>query len=129
MNKLKPDGKINWMTTDNYDEITKNMFEHIRKARQVAFRENIKANTIVIDKEIAKINGFYYWTEEARCLTDVPTSILGLKVKYAENLSDELGIDTNFAILEVKEEKTKTPLSDYSTSELLLEIEKRIGDN
>lgn len=109
-----------------------NILEHIMKAKKQALRDNIKANTIVIDKDIAKINGFYFQNVGLSFL-EIPPTIVGLKIAYSENLSDELGIDANFVI---GEQKNGNPLADYTndlekytTEELLDEINKRIRGN
>ena len=106
------------------DEISRNILEHIKKAQKQALKERIRANTILIDKEVAKLNGFYF--KSCNSITQIPNMILGLKIVYSENLSDELGIDTNFAITRIEEPKQYL-LSDYSTEELLEEIKRRIG--
>ena len=108
------------------DEISRNILEHIEKAQKQALKEHIRANTILIDKEVAKLNGFYF-KSSCNFITQIPNMILGLKVIYSDNLSDELGIKTNFAITRVEEPK-KYLLSDYSTDELLEEIKRRIGE-
>ena len=102
-----------------------NFVEHIQKVRKIAFQNGVKANTIFIDKEVAKTNGFTFLINPE--LHDVPTMFLGLDVHYSENLSDELGINSNFALFENKKEERLLPktLADYSTDELLYEIKRR----
>lgn len=102
----------------------KDILEHIEKVRKCMLRDNIKANTIIVDSEVAKVNGFYFAAPQFRA--DVPPMIMGLKIEYEENLSDKLGVDCNFVMAERKIETPKTPLSEYSTEELLDEIRKRI---
>lgn len=103
----------------------KDILEHIEKVRKQMFRDNIKANTIIIDSEIAKVNGFYFADTQFRA--DVPPMYMGLQVLYEENLSEAVGVPANFVISEkkIKTPETKTPLSEYSTDELLEEIRKR----
>ena len=106
------------------------IIEHIQKAREQMLREGFQANTIIIDSEVAKVNGFNY------CLIPstvgrTPVMFLGLKVVYDKNLSDTIGTDCNFALLEAKDRDSgegteRTPLSEYSTDELLDEIKSRI---
>ena len=112
----------------DYEEITKNIYEHIMKAKKQSLKEKIKANTIAIDTEVAKVNGLYFPVPEDNSIIQVPTMILGLKIMYVDNLSDSLGIPTNFAILE-KYEPVVNKLKNFSTEELLDEIKRRIDDN
>ena len=103
----------------------KDIIEHIEKVRKCMLRDNIKANTIIIDSEVAKVNGFQYLSSY-QTITDVPTMFMGLQVLYEENLSEKVGTPANFVMVERKIHKPKTPLSDYSIEELLDEIRKRI---
>ena len=104
----------------------KNILEHIEKVRKCMLRDNIKANTIIIDSDVARVNGFQYFFTDT--ITDVPPMFMGLQVFYGENLSENVGTPVNFIMSEKNIEKpeTKTPLSEYSTEELLDEIRKRI---
>ena len=103
----------------------KDILEHIEKVKEQMLRDNIKANTIIIDSEVAKVNGFQYLSAP-QTIADVPTMFLGLKVEYEEKLSEKVGTPVNFVMAEKKIEKPKTPLSEYSTEELLDEIRKRM---
>ena len=38
----------------------KDILEHIEKVRKYMLKEHIIANTIIIDSEVAKVNGFQY---------------------------------------------------------------------
>lgn len=107
----------------------KDILEHIEKVRAEMFKENIKANTIIIDSEAAKVNGFQYLSAP-QTIADVPTMFMGLQVLYEENLSETMGMPVNFVMTERKmpEEPFKTPLSAYSTEELLDEIRKRVDE-
>ena len=103
----------------------KDILEHIEKVKEQMFRDNIKANTIIIDSEVARVNGFQYLSAY-QTITDVPPMFMGLQVFYEENLSETVGTPVNFVMNERKIHKEKTPLSEYSTEELLDEIRKRI---
>ena len=105
----------------------KDILEHIEKVRKYMLKEHIIANTIVIDNEVAKVNGFQYLSAP-QTITDVPPMFKGLQVLYEENLSEKIGRPVNFVMADKKIEipETKTPLSEYSTEELLDEIRKRI---
>lgn len=101
------------------------IMEHITKVRKHMLREYIKANTIIIDEDVAKVNGFWF-PEAVNCFGKFPTIFLGLKVDYEKDLSLKLGIDTNFVMLKSEELKPKT-LADYTTDELLEEIKRRLN--
>lgn len=106
----------------------KNILEHIEKVKEQMFRDNIKANTIIIDSEVARVNGFQYLSAY-QTITDVPPMFMGLQVFYEENLGEKVGTPANFVMAERKIEtpEIKTPLSEYSTEELLEEIRKRMN--
>lgn len=89
-------------------------------------RDNIKANTIIIDSDVAKVNGFQYLSSY-QTITDVPPMFMGLQVLYEEKLSEKVGTPVNFVMSERKIHKQKTPLSEYSKEELLDEIRKRLN--
>ena len=103
----------------------KDILEHIEKVRKCMLRDNIKANTIIIDSEVAKVNGFQCLSAY-QTINDVPPMFMGLQVLYEEKLSEKVGTPANFIMCERKIHKQKTPLSEYSTKELLDEIRKRI---
>ena len=105
-----------------------NIIEHIKKAEKYMLKDHIKAHTIIIDKDVAKVNGFAF-ISAPRVATEVPTMFLGLKVYYEKNLSDKVGIPCNFVITEkeLEPQKEKT-LSDYTTDELLDEIRRRTNE-
>lgn len=104
----------------------KNILEHIEKVKEQMLRDNIKANTIIIDSEVARVNGFQYLSAY-QTITDVPTMFMGLQVLYEKKLSEMVGTPTNFVMAERKIHKQKTPLSEYSIEELLDEIRNRLN--
>lgn len=101
------------------------LMKHIQKAKEYALRDGIKANTIIIDEDIAKVNGFQIMLFP-NTITNVPNMILGLDVYYEKDLREKIGTPTNFVVAEMKKVELKTPLSEYSTDELLEEIKRRI---
>lgn len=103
----------------------KNILEHIAKAREQAIKQHIIANTIIIDKDVAMVNKLWI-SISPNSIVETPRMLMGLKIEYEENLSDKLGVDCNFVMAERKIETPKTPLSEYSTEELLDEIRKRM---
>lgn len=106
----------------------KNILEHIEKVRNYMLKEHIIANTIIIDSEVARVNGFQYLVAP-KTINYVPPIFMGLQVFYEENLSEKMGVPVNFVMAERKIQIPKTPLSEYSTEELLDEIRKRIEEN
>ena len=104
----------------------KDILEHIEKVRKCMLRDNIKANTIIVDSEVARVNGFQYLSAY-QTITDVPPMFMGLQVLYEEKLSEKVGTPANFVMAERKIHKQKTPLSEYSIEELLDEIRNRLN--
>ena len=85
------------MARDDVLEAPKvSFFEMVRKAQTEAFREGIKANTIVINKNIVKVNKFAYLDgfDGVRITRDM---VCGMNVVLTE---DELPDDYSFAIFE-----------------------------
>lgn len=70
--------------------MVEDIIEHIRKAQLEAQKQHFKANTIIIDTELAMINNL--------SCPNYPRMIMGLEVKYQYNLAQDYGI--NFAITE-----------------------------
>lgn len=105
----------------------RNILEHIAKAREQTIKKYIRANTIIIDKDVAMVNKLWI-PISPNYIAETPTMIIGLQVLYEENLSDKLGVDCNFVITNNDTIKPKTPLSEYSTEELLDEIRKRVDE-
>lgn len=103
----------------------KDILEHIAKAREQAIKQHIRANTIIIDKDLAMVNKLWI-SISPNSIVRMPPMLMGLKVEYEEKLSEKVGIPVNFVMAERKIEIPKTPLSEYSTEELLDEIRKRI---
>ena len=73
-----------------------NIIEHIRKAQVEAQKQHFKANTIIIDTYLAKMNEIYAPSFDGYSV--YPPMIMGLEVKYVHNLTKDYGI--NFAITE-----------------------------
>ena len=104
----------------------KDIIEHINKVREQAIKQYIRANTIIIDKDVAMVNKLWFTLPPDNSIVETPIMLFGLKVEYEENLSDKLGVDCNFVITNRNTIKPKTPLSDYSTDELIDEIKRRL---
>ena len=103
----------------------KNIIEHIAKAREETIKRYIRTNTIIIDKEVAMVNKLWV-SVSPNTVVETPIMFFGLKVEYEENLSDKLGVDCNFVITNRNTPTPRTPLSDYSTDELIDEIKRRL---
>ena len=73
-----------------------NIIDHIRKAQIEAQKQHFKANTIIIDTELARMNEVYAPSFDGYEI--YPPMIMGLEVKYIHNLTKDYGI--NFAITE-----------------------------
>lgn len=71
-----------------------NIIEHIRKAELEAQKQHFKANTIIIDTDLARTNEIYFPTKDS--YTICPSMIMGLAVQYQNNLTHEFGV--NFII-------------------------------
>ncbi len=83
-----------------------NILEHIRKAREEAIVNKIIANAILIDEDVARINGFNVGLkiDETGEIISVPDMIMGLKVEYAKL---EPKLNANFLVYEKREEESK----------------------
>lgn len=74
----------------------KDIYDHIRKAEVEARKQHFKANTIIIDTELAKMNEVYAPTFDGYSIC--PPMIMGLEVKYQNNLTKDYGV--NFILTE-----------------------------
>lgn len=68
-----------------------NIIEHIRKAELEARKQHFKANTIIIDTELAKMNGIYSPSFDGYSV--YPPMIMGLEVKYVNNLTKDYSVN------------------------------------
>lgn len=82
-----------------------NIIDHIRKAQIEAQKQHFKANTIIIDTDLARTNEIYFPTKDG--YTICPSMIMGLAVQYQNNLTHEFGV--NFIIT-----NTHTPNDELS---------------
>ena len=73
-----------------------NICEHIRKALREAQMQMIKANMIIIDTDLARTNHLFFPETSSIC----SPMIMGLEVKYIDNLTRDYGF--NFVIAEGK---------------------------
>ena len=70
-------------------------FDMIAEARKTAMKENIKANSIILNEKFAKVNPHLF--NFCGAVFELPAMICGLECSYT---SDELPDDFAFAILE-----------------------------
>ena len=104
------------------DNIIKDIYEHIRKAETEAVIRNIKANQIIIDKDLAITNNLYIQGIDEN-LKEINPMVLGLTIVYQENLAKD-GYNFIMSYNPRLEQKIKT-LADYTTRELLEELQRR----
>lgn len=100
--------------------------KHIFKAKVEAERNNIKANMIIIDEHIAKVNNLYSWG--GGYVRETPPMIFGLQVEYLEDLSKDYG--ANFIITQgntVADENKKLREENAWLRERLRKIEEALG--
>ena len=73
-----------------------NIIDHIRKAQIEAQKQHFKANTIIIDTDLARANEIYFPTRNGYAIC--PSMIMGLAIHYQNNLTHDYGV--NFIITE-----------------------------
>ena len=82
---------------DVLEEPAESLADILAKAYKKALKEDIKANTVIIDEHFAKVNAFDFVF--GRDVMSLPPMICGLEVQ----VSDELPDGYDFAVLEVPE--------------------------
>lgn len=82
---------------DVLEEPTMSLTDIIAEAYKKALKEDIKANTVIIDEHFAKVNAFDFVF--VRDVMSLPPMICGLEI----HVSDELPDGYDFAVLEVPE--------------------------
>ena len=110
-----------------------NIYEHIRKASIEAQKQMIKANIIIIDTDLAKTNhlfipgtSFFPKSETSYMFSPM---IMGLEVKYADNLTRDYGF--NFVITKGKttlEELIELREENKELKNKLRKIKEAFGD-
>lgn len=100
-------------------EEIKNIFDHIYEAHILALKNQIKVNSVIIDKNFAIMNGFYF---EDKAYTPM---IFGLKVAYIDNLNtkenpfDTAFILANYEVAPTEYEKCKEVMKIIKEHKLL----------
>lgn len=82
---------------DVLEEPAESLADILAKAYKKALKEDIKANTVIIDEHFAKVNAFDFVF--GRDVMSLPPMICGLEVQ----VSDELPDGYDFAVLEFPE--------------------------
>ena len=106
---------------DVISESAKSLSDMLAEACAKALKEDIKANTVIIDEHFAKINAFDFVF--GRDVMHLPPMICGLEVQ----VSDELPDGYSFAVLEVPEterERLIRQAKSEAAREIFEEIEK-----
>lgn len=101
-----------------------NIYEHIRKAQLEAQKQHIKANMIIIDTDLAIVNGLCF-PENETSYKITPPIIMGLEIKYHKHLAKDLGV--NFAITEGKsmmDEIFELKAENYKLKEKLRKLQE-----
>lgn len=91
-----PDGKITYrkdyiLESDVISEVNESIYNMIVRSYNEALREGIKANSIVINKNMVKVDSF------STHVHNIPPMICGLNVYFTK---DELPENYSFAIME-----------------------------
>lgn len=80
------------MDAEDQLKVSKDIIDHILKARHEVEMRDIKANMIIVDQDLAISQHFYSTYNE------YPPMVFGLEVQYVKNLTKDLG--ANFVISE-----------------------------
>lgn len=105
----------------NEEDLTyepKGIHEMVLDAYKQAIREDIKANTIVINKNIVKVPS--HWANIMGSCIEVPTMICGLECYVVE---DELPDNYSFAILESKNKTQLEIIKEKNIKDFLFKVE------
>ena len=89
--------KVELTSNDVISESTKSLADLIFEAKKTALKEQIIANTVIIDKTFAKVNDIHFVV--GRDILHIPPMICGLEVR----LTDELPDGYAFALVEAPE--------------------------
>lgn len=106
---------------DVISESAKSLSDMLAEAYAKALKEDIKANTVIIDEHFAKVNAFDFVF--GRDVMSLPPMICGLEVQ----VSDELPDGYSFAVLEVPETERERLIRE-AKSEAVREIIEEIEE-
>lgn len=108
---------------DVLEEPAESLADILAEAYKKALKEGIKANTVIIDEHLAKVNAFDFVF--GRAVMSLPPMICGLEVQ----VSDELPDGYDFAVLEVPETERERLIRKAKSEvarEICCKIEKEI---
>lgn len=104
------------------NNIIEDIYDHIYKAYNESIKRNIKANQIIIDRDLAITNHIYFKNIDGG-MCDYNPMIFGLAIDYDKNLRKD---GYNFVIgYNSRLDKKPKTLEDYTTAELLEELQRR----
>ena len=118
MEKFK---KVEITSNDVIQDAAKSIMDYIVEARKAALHERIIANTLIINKNFAKVNEFCYAFNGE--LLYIPPMICGLEV----HVTDELPDGYDFAVVEATETERER-IVRQAKSEVIDEFVKRLLD-
>ena len=105
---------------DVIGESAKSLVDLLVEAKKKALKEDIKANTVLLDKTFAKVNDIYFVV--GRDILHIPPMICGLEVR----LTDELPDGYDFALIEAPEtERDRIIRTAKSEVERLKDLNER----
>lgn len=117
--------KVEITASDVISDTAKSLADFIFEAKKTALKEEIKANTVLIDKTFAKVNDILFVV--GRDILHIPPMICGLEVR----LTDELPDGYDFALVEAPETEREKIIRTAKTeiaSEIFEELEKWLGE-
>ena len=106
-----------------------NIMEHIQKAALQAEKEHFKANTIIIDTELAIMNNVY--VPKIYGYDIYPPMIMGLKVMYVNNLTENYDVNfiiTNTNTKTIEDELTALREENEMLKEKLSKLKEILGN-
>lgn len=113
--------KVNLTSSDVISDTAKSLADLIFEARKTALKEEIRANTVLIDKTFAKVNDIHFLC--GRDILHIPPMICGLEVR----LTDELPDGYDFALVEAPETERER-IVRQAKSEAIDDFVKRLLD-
>ena len=112
--------KVELTSDDIISESVKSLTDFIIEARKIALKEEIIANTVLIDETFAKVNDIHFVV--GRDILHIPPMICGLEV----HLTDELPDGYDFALAEAPETERERIIRT-AKAEVAREIFEEIG--
>lgn len=111
--------RVELTADDVISESAKSLMDFIVEARKTALKEEIRANTVIINKTFAKVNNIHFVV--GRDVLHIPPMICGLEVQ----LTDELPDGYDFALVEAPETERER-IVRHAKSEIVRQIFEEI---